>query len=97
MAGQAAGVVGVQHHIGRRVVGVLVHGVRAVERAGGRKPDVPRRGPQDPRTHLGSALYAKAPMFVNLTDRPARINRQLGPVTSDLLAEMPAWWTIDCQ
>ncbi len=65
VAGEAIGVVRVQHDVGSRIIGIFVHGIRPVQRPGRREPDVTRRRPQDPRTHLGSELYAKAPMFVN--------------------------------
>ncbi len=64
---QAVGMVGLEDDIGRGIVGVCVHRIRPVEGSRGRKADVARDGPQDPCTHLGSELYAKAPMFVSPT------------------------------
>ncbi len=84
--GQAVGMVGLEDDVGGRIVGIFVHRIRPVEGSRGRKADVARDGSQDPCAHLGSELYAKAPMFVN----PGKV-RELGQsplsaITSDLLA-----------
>src|SRR5260370_1217062 len=94
MAGQAVRVVGLEDDVGGRVVGSHVHRIRPVEGSRGRKADVARDGPQDPCAHLGSELYAKAPMFVNRTKRKGPGHPLSMAITSDLLADSPVCPTI---
>src|SRR5258706_5826471 len=97
MAGQAVGVVSLEDDVGGRVVGIDVHRIRPIEGSRGRKADVARDGPQDPCAHLGSELYAKAPMFVNSPKRRDASHRFVMAVTSDLLARSTVCPTIQCQ
>src|SRR5258708_39594056 len=97
MAGQAVRVVGLEDNIGGRVVGIDVHRIRPIEGSRGRKADVARDGPQDPCAHLGSEVYAKAPMFVNPAKRTSACHRLMSALTSDLLAESSVCPTIQCQ
>src|SRR5260370_24870478 len=75
VAGQAVRVVRLEDYVGGRVVGIDVHRIRPIEGSRGRKADVARDGPQDPCAHLGSELYAKAPMFVNPPKRTSACHR----------------------
>src|SRR5260370_36429600 len=84
MAREAVRVVGLEDDVGGRVVGIDVHRIRPIEGSRGRKADVARDGPQDPCAHLGSELYAKAPMFVNPAKRRDPSHPLVMAVTSDL-------------
>src|ERR1700674_928563 len=92
--GQTGWVVGVQNDISRRVVRIRVHGIGPVQRSGSREPDIARGRPENPRAHLGSELYAKAPMFVNYSCDRTRPAPPLRSITSDLLADRLTCWTI---
>src|SRR4029077_15047864 len=87
VSGEAVWVVCLEDDVGGRVVGIDVHRIRPVEGSRGREADVARDGPQDPCAHLGSELYAKAPMFVNRVKRRCADHPSSMPITSDLLAE----------
>ncbi len=97
MTGQAVRVVGFEDDVGGRVVGIDVHRIRPIEISRGWKADVARDGPQDPCAHLGSELYAKAPMFVNRAKRSGPGHPLSMAITSDLLAESAVCPTIQCQ